>query len=393
MRTRMLQLIAATIVCAGGLAFGQAPVITSFHGNGELTWTNNVTNVAYRVEWSPSLTEGHWHRSWQSLDFIESRTNASLSAEVPMFYRVVMMTNWPPSGMVLVDRGPFQMGDGYGDGNTNELPLHTVCPSAFWIDKFEVSKAQWLQVWQWALTNGYNDLAEGAAGWRNSPWGELGQTNHPVVNVDWYNCVKWCNARSEKEGLVPMYYTDDAKSQIYKEGTNDVSSTQVRWEADGYRLPTEAEWEKAARGGLRGHHYPWRSHGGTYSEHLSGDKANYGESGDPYDDGTTPVGYYNGGQIPLGRDMANAYGLYDMGGNVWEWCWDWYDEAYYSASPEVDPRGPLSSPEGRRVYRGGNWHFSAFGMTLRCAQRNGNLPFDKGDGLVGFRCVRSASIE
>jgi len=141
------------------------------------------------------------------------------------------------------------------------------------------------------------------------------------VNVSWYDCLKWCNARAERDGLTPAYYTSGTQDAIYRTGSLDLSNACVNWDAAGYRLPTEAEWEKAARGGLVGHHYPWQSYGGTCSNHIDGSRANYWNSGDPYG-GTTPVGYYNGNQTPAGIDMANGYGLYDIVGNAYEWCWD-----------------------------------------------------------------------
>ena len=215
--------------------------------------------------------------------------------------------------MVSVDGGSFLMGDSYNEGLNTERPAHNVFVSAFWIDRFEVSKAMWDRVTSWAITNGYVFQNTGA-----------GQANnHPVQMLNWYDIVKWCNARSEMDGLLPVYFTDSAQTSIYRNAQIDLTSDAVAWDRNGYRLPTEAEWEKAARGGLKGHHFPWPSYGGAYSAFIDGTKANFVSSGDPFESGTTPyttpVGYYNGSQSPAGIDMGNGFGLYDMAGNLWEY--------------------------------------------------------------------------
>ena len=162
-------------------------------------------------------------------------------------------------------------------------------------------------------------------------------TNNPVQTVNWYDVVKWCNARSQLAGLTPVYYINASMlpTQVYR--TGDFDTVYANWSANGYRLPTEAEWEKAARGGLSGKRFPW---GDTISE----SQANYyGITGYIYDLG--PNGYNAIGSIgetspatsPVGSFVANGYGLNDMAGNVFEWCWDWYGTPYAGGS---DPRGP-----------------------------------------------------
>ncbi|MEN8740351.1 MAG: SUMF1/EgtB/PvdO family nonheme iron enzyme [Phaeobacter gallaeciensis] len=273
----------------------------------------------------------------------------------------------PPAGMVLIPAGPFEMGNG---ATAPEGPVHTVTVSAFYLDQFEVTKALWDDVHAWAVqpANGY---IFGNAG---SGQGAF----HPVHTVNWYDCVKWCNARSQKEGLTPVYYTDAGFTTVFK--TGEGTAPFANWAAKGFRLPTEAEWEKAARGTLVGNTYPW-------GNSITGADANYAGSGDPFEGifpGTTPVGFYDGDQVPAGANRANNYGLYDMSGNVWEWCWDLYDGSYYGSSPATDPRGPTSA-SGARVLRGGSWFINT--DILRCAARSNDFPV-LGDFGIGFRSAR-----
>lgn len=369
----------------------QAPNILTFSGNGVILWSNSVnTNARYSIEWASSL-DGPWHTTWQPLLAIEAHTNTVFSADVPMFYRVAMTTTPWPIGMVKVDAGAFEMGDHYNVADTDEEPVHSVYVSAFYMDRYLVTNERMRRVMQWAYDHGLITAtsttvmnAEGTGqelldlddpdslmGFDNGVFYVFpGKGAFPCVEVSWYGALAFGNYRSDMEGL--------PRAIDFTNWTCDFNST-------GYRLPTEAEWEKAARGGLVGHYFPWPSYGGNYTDHIDGSKANYSGSGDPYENGTTPVGYYNGGQNPPGDDMANPLGLYDMAGNVRQWCWDWYQGSWYQ-QPEAslpDTTGPVSGSV--RVHRAGT--FSQTSVNLRCANRAGEAPANSA-GYAGFRCVR-----
>ncbi len=274
-----------------------------------------------------------------------------------------------PAGMVYVPPGAFQMGDNL-DSETDAQPVHNVFVSAFFMDKNLVSGLQWVGIYNWAVGHGYTfDYV-----------GSWFAPNHPVQSIDWNDAVKWCNARSEMEGRTPCYYTSAAQTTVYRTGDLNLANACVKWNANGYRLPTEAEWEKAARGGLVGKRYPW-------GDTINGSDANYGGSGNPFvvnNPATTPVGYYNGNQTPAGVDMANGYGLYDMAGNVQEMCWDWYSAAYYGDATALnDPRGPGGT--GYRVSRGGSWVSVA--SECRSALRGELGPSPYSSRFYGFRSV------
>jgi len=220
--------------------------------------------------------------------------------------------------MMLISGGEFQMGSPEGEGSDNERPQHVVFLDAFYIDKYEVTNAQYKQFMD---EKGYKAPAYWDDPKYNAP-------NQPVV------CVSW----------------EDANAY-------------AKWA--GARLSTEAEWEKAARGGLVGKKYP----GG---DDITHDDANYaGTGGKDVWDGLAPVGSF----------APNGYDLYDMEGNVWEWCSDWYDSNYYATSPKSNPTGPAS---GYRVLRGGSW--GTDDGYLRVASSGDDDPAGI-DGGIGFRCA------
>jgi formylglycine-generating enzyme required for sulfatase activity len=267
--------------------------------------------------------------------------------------------------MVPVAAGEFQMGDPWGEGGPDELPVHTVYVSSFMIDKYEVTNALYCQF----LNAGGNDdhwdsgqqiLRQGAvAPYTYSP--APTREDHPVVYVNWEDAMAFCDWRSEAEGLA----------------------------AGTYRLPTEAEREKAASWNpVTSHHYRFGEQtDGSGPDDLDGHRANYSDSGDPFEPRTTPVGYYDGTLYGTYQteDAYSYYGCYDMSGNVWEWCYDWYDDEYYSSSPGADPTGPPSG--SYRVLRGGSWDYDA--NCCRAAVRGANSPAARYVNF-GFRCAAGA---
>ena len=216
---------------AGATASGQAPVIASFGQNGVLVCTNLLPGTTSSVEWASSVL-GPWTNTWAGLDAVTADTNGAIRVSVPMFYRVrgtPRPTDPPaPASMVLIPAGPFTMGNTWPSDGENapfpasyELPLHTNQISAFYMDKFKVTKALWDEVLVWANTNGYDlgTIGDGHA------------TNHPIQTVNWYDVVKWCNARSEKEGRRPAYYTSADLTTVYRTGQIDVQNDWVKWGA------------------------------------------------------------------------------------------------------------------------------------------------------------------
>ena len=303
--------------------------------------------------------------------------NSAGSVETSCTVTVTSGGSGTPSGMALIPAGSFSMGDNFNEGGSNERPVHSVYVSAFYMDKYEVTNDKMVEVMQWAYGQGkltvtsssvrnaegnsqeLLDLDDSACRitWNGSQFGmkALKGSGYPCVEVTWYGAAAFCNYRSQMEGRSPCY---------------DLSDWSCDWNANGYRLPTEAEWEKAARGGSSGNRFPW----GDTIQHT---RANYHSSSSYSYDTSSTRGYHPDYDSdgypytsPVGSFAANGYGLFDMAGNVWEWCHDWYDSDYYDTSPGSNPTGPTSG--SNRVRRGGGWRYDA--NYCRSAYRNYNYP-------------------
>ncbi|HQO10172.1 MAG TPA: SUMF1/EgtB/PvdO family nonheme iron enzyme [Clostridiales bacterium] len=281
-----------------------------------------------------------------------------------------------PIEMVYIQGGTFQMGDSFSEGNSEELPVHSVTLDSFYIGKYEVTQAEW------------SDYMP-AENWSSYGTGD----NYPAYYVSWYEIIKYCNLRSIAEGLTPVYTitssTDPAEWGEVPTDHNTVWDAAIcNWKANGYRLPSEAEWEYAARGGLSGQRFP---NGATISHSTNGDtQANYCAQPSLYTYDVSPTTDYNpvyyGTSSPVGSFPPNGYGIYDMAGNLCEWCWDWYSSSYYSISPSSNPTGPTT--DSFRVERGGYWSYTA--NHCRVASRFYLFHFPSySDKNIGFRLSRT----
>jgi len=235
------------------------------------------------------------------------------------------------AGMVRIPEGRFQMGD---KGQVDAKP-HEVAVSAFFMDRTLVTQDQYEKV-----------MGENPSRWKGG--------KNPVEQVRWSDAVRFCNKRSELEGLRPCY---------------DLKSWKCDFDADGYRLPTEAEWEYACRAG-------------TSTAYFFGDDA-------------SKLGDYawfdknaGGRPRPVGQKQPNPWGLHDICGNVWEWCNDFYKVDYYGESSPTDPKGPGAGQT--KVVRGGAWRFSAerCRSAYRYNENPGYADVCFGYDIYGFRCVK-----
>ena len=314
----------------------------------DLSWADNSSNEdGFKIERKAGRT-GTYTEISTTGPGVTAYSDTGLSAGILYFYKIRAYNSFGNStyateasatmqvgvttlgDMVLIPAGSFQMGDSYHEENSGEVPVHTVNTDDYYIDKYEVTFDKYDA---FCIATGRTMASDQSAG----------RGARPVIRVTWLDAVAYCNWRSEQEG----------KEKCYDSGYN-LDRTKK-----GYRLPTEAEWERAARGGLSGKRYPW-------GDSIDSSKANFSGSF------TVPVGSY----------PANGYGLFDMAGNVYEWCGDWYDGGYYGSSPAFNPTGPVIGTY--RILRGGSWSNPEYGM--RCAGRATSEPADLLSNC-GIRCV------
>jgi formylglycine-generating enzyme required for sulfatase activity/alpha-tubulin suppressor-like RCC1 family protein len=286
-----------------------------------LTINNPLTTLAYRNGFNLEQAVRATRDAANAAGFIDDPSTPS-----------------PATNMVLVQGGTLPPG--------SDLAGQIV--STFRIGKFEVTWSEWQEVRAWAVQNGYSDLANVGAG---------SGANHPAQNMSWYDAVKWCNAKSQREGLMPVY---NFSGLVYKNGQANPSINPI---SDGYRLLTEAEWEWAARGGAS-------SQGKIYS---GADELN--SVGWFLDNSLGASVSLQGGRgtWPVGQKAANELGTHDMSGNVWEWCWD---------SIVFGPN------DSARLIRGGAWNTAVKYCTV--SYRQSDYGSNSKANYLGFRLARSA---
>ena len=282
----------------------------------------------------------------------------ALSATVILIPQTAWMQteSRPPEGFVYIKGGTFMMGSPSNEAKrADDEKQHRVTVNDFYMSKYQVTQKDYEEV-----------MGTNPSKFKGG--------NLPVERVIWYDAIEYCNKKSIKDGLTPAYTIDKSRKDPNNiEDRWDNVKWLVTWnrDANGYRLPTEAEWEYACRAGTT---TPFST-----GNNITTDQANY-NGFYPYNNNVR--GEYRQRSIPVGNFAPNPWGLYDMHGNVGEWCWDWYGE--YSMAEQRDPVGAISGKW--RVLRGGSWQNN--GQDLRSAKRTSNISSIYGcnnDGCYGFR--------
>lgn len=299
---------------------------------------------------------------------IEFRDTSDETRSVDLLLDNVRLLEVPP-GFTLLYPDTFLMGspaDEYGHA-FNEMQHAVSFTNHLLAKTTEVTWAEWREARTLAQSRGYNDIAVGRNGATGSPQGD-----HPVTEVSWWDVIKWCNLRSESEGLKPVYYSSPGlgAANVLRNGT---PGAYADWAAEGYRLPTEAEWEYLCRAG-------------SLTAYFNGPSMPRENNGDATLDVS---GWYDANSgfntHPVATRIPNAWGLYDTHGNIWEWCWDLFDDTDYSPLPVTDPKGPAVGIGPDRMIRGGSYHMLPY--WLRSAQRAWHDPSSR-YFYLGFRPVR-----
>jgi formylglycine-generating enzyme required for sulfatase activity len=314
--------------------------------NGTTATTQTVTegNKATKPTTDPTKDEytfGYW---------FNAETNAEWNFDTDVTASITLKAKWYYVEMVRIAGGTFTMGQ-----TGVATPEHQVTLTAFYMGKYEVTQAQYQTVMGTNPSNFTTNPADGET-----------QNKRPVEQVSWYDTLVFCNKLSISEGLTPAYIID-GKTNPDEWGTVPTTA-DATWNAvaietgsNGYRLPTEAQWEYACRAG-------------TTTAYNTGDTI------------SDNTGWYtdNSGSKTheVGKKTANAWNLYDMHGNVWEWCWDWYGN--YTNVAQTNPMGAVSG--SNRVIRGGSWYSG--GQNLRSADRGDYTPSNRYNIVSGFRLVR-----
>ena len=363
-----------------------------------VSWPDNMTIIDPHVSFGDAqIGPGESATSIDTCTFIVDRSEPINRAEI--IWHLIT----PPEDMVFIPGGTFAMGDNFDEGSSEELPVHTVTVDSFFMAKYEITNGQYCDYLNSALSEGLATVANGvvykASSGTSYPYCDTStadsdsqiaysggvfsvrtksgrdMSNDPMVMVSWYGAGAYCNWRSRQEG----------KEQCY-----DLSTWVCDFNKHGYRLATEAEWEYAARGGLTGRRFPW---GDTISQTQANYYSWWWQQGSPYYhyDVNPTEGYHptwNDGIYPYtspgGSFPVTGYGLYDMTGNVIEWCNDWYSSTYYTSSPTNNPTGPTGG--SYHVFRGGSWYNGlAYGcrVAYRIDRANPTTHFY----YLGFRLV------
>jgi formylglycine-generating enzyme required for sulfatase activity len=322
--------------------------ITGFSEEGIITWNSSEAPTSFLIERSFELRAGEW----------APITRGTLSNQT---WSVKVQDPATPARMVFIPGGQFTQGDIFGDIGNLARPVHQTVVSPFFIGRYEVTNDEVRTVYQWAHDQGLIEVVGNSVLLvgqdeqlmpLNPSFPELsfsngvfsvrtGRGNFPVCYITWFGSVAYCNFLSLMEGREVSYNLADWTCDFNKQG---------------YRLPTEAEWEIAARGGHEGTRFPWSD-----SNEITHSRANYRSSANNIYDVSPTRDFHpdyantRPRSSPVGTFAPNGYGLYDMCGNVWEWVWDW--SVKYPSAIQYDPVGPETGIY--RVFRGGSWYTTA----------------------------------